>query len=152
MRISKPFVVLAAVVLGSAAPAYARGAKPIPDFTKGGEKDKAHDWTLGPTGARGWIWGRNLETTKARQILVTKVAGGSPADGILREGDVILGVDGNLFSDDARKVFARAITEAEKRENMGSLDLVRWRDGEQRNVTVKISAIGAYSATALSTA
>ena len=52
----------------------------VPDFTKGATRDDAHDWTLGPMGARGWIWGKNLETTKARQILVTKVDKGSPAD------------------------------------------------------------------------
>jgi hypothetical protein len=35
----------------------------VPDLTQGGKKDDTHDWTLGPTGARGWIWGRDLETT-----------------------------------------------------------------------------------------
>jgi hypothetical protein len=139
---------MTAVVLGAARASHARGAQPIPDLTKGGTKDNKHDWTLGPTGARGWMWGRNLETTRTRQILVTKVDKGSPADGILREGDVILGVDGKLFTKDARKVFARAVTEAERRENGGRLRLVRWRDGNRRDVTVTIPAIGAYSRTA----
>jgi hypothetical protein len=26
-----------------------------PDFTQGGQRGDAHDWTLGPTGARGWV-------------------------------------------------------------------------------------------------
>ena len=38
---------------------------------KGGTKDASHDWNLGPTGARGWIHGKDLETSDARQILVT---------------------------------------------------------------------------------
>jgi hypothetical protein len=27
----------------------------VPDLTNGGSPDATHDWTLGPTGARGWI-------------------------------------------------------------------------------------------------
>jgi len=64
---------------------------PVPDFTRGGRRGESHDWTLGPTGARGWVYGRKGQTSDARQILVTAVAKGSPADGVLREGDVILG-------------------------------------------------------------
>lgn len=126
----------------------AMAADSPPDLTKGGKRDKMNEWTLGPTGARGWIWGKNLETTKARQILVTKVYPQSPADGVLKEGDVILGVDGKLFSEDARKVFARAITEAEKTAGKGCLRLVCWRQGKQEDVVVTIPAIGDYSATA----
>lgn len=43
----------------------------------------------------------------------------TPADGVLEVGDVILGVGGKLFPEDARKSFGRAITEAEKEENGG---------------------------------
>ena len=75
---------------------------PIPDFTQGGKQDDAHDWRLGPTGARGWVYGWKGQTADARQILVTAVAKGSPADGILNSGDVILGVRDRRFSDDAR--------------------------------------------------
>jgi hypothetical protein len=119
-----------------------------PDLTKGGERDKMNEWTLGPTGARGWIWGHDLETTKARQILVTKVNPHSPAKGLLQEGDVVLGVDGKIFSEDARKVFARAITEAEKTASKGRLSLVCWRKGKQQDVVVTIPVVGDYSATA----
>ncbi|MCG7851196.1 MAG: hypothetical protein MIO92_01600, partial [Methanosarcinaceae archaeon] len=45
----------------------------IPDFTQGGQKSDKHDWNLGPTGARGWMWGMRLRTDCARQILITKV-------------------------------------------------------------------------------
>src|SRR3954463_11557582 len=99
-------------------PAVAAGkedALPNPDFTKGGTvpKDGPHDWTLGPTGARGWIFTNNGHSAEARQILVTAVAKGSPAAAVLNTGDVILGVDGKGFSGDARIQFANAIAAAE---------------------------------------
>jgi hypothetical protein len=46
---------------------------PNPDFTQGGKTDGSHDWTLGATGARGWMYARK-HTAEARQILVTLVA------------------------------------------------------------------------------
>jgi len=119
---------------------------PVPDLTQGGKKDDSHDWTLGPTGARGWVWGWQCQTTLARQILITDVAAGSPADGVLQKGDVLTGVDGKPFDDDARVQFARAITEAER--DKGVLRLVRWRDGRTENVQIKLAMMGAYSATA----
>ena len=119
-----------------------------PDLVQGGTKDNSHDWTLGPTGARGWIWGRGLETTDARQILVTKVEKGSPADGVLAVDDVILGAGGRPFESDARKAFGAAIAEAEKAENKGLLKLIRWRKGAQEEVAVPLRVMGAYSASA----
>ena len=68
---------------------------PVPDLTNGGSPDATHDWTLGPTGARGWTWGWRGQTTSARQILITEVAPGSPSDGVLRKNDVVLGVNGS---------------------------------------------------------
>jgi len=126
----------------------ARGkAKPMPDLTKGGTKDDKHNWTLGPTGARGWMWGRNLETLDTRQILVTAVAEGSPADGVLQVDDVILGVGGKPFDSDCRKVFGRAITEAEKTENKGVLRLLVWRKGKTSTAQIKLKGMGSYSDT-----
>src|SRR5687768_6792638 len=80
---------------------------PMPDFTKGDTlaKDAPHDWTLGPTGARGWIYTANGHSRDARQILVTEVAPSSPADGALTAGDVVLGVEGKEFAGDARVHF-----------------------------------------------
>ena len=120
---------------------------PVPDLTQGEPKDDSHDWTLGPTGARGWIWGWNLETTRARQILITKVENDSPADGVLQAGDVIVGVNGTAFTDDARKAFGSAITEAEKTKNRGRLDLLRWRKGTTEGVTLHLRVLGSYSDT-----
>jgi len=118
-----------------------------PDLTQGGQRDKNHDWLLGPTGARGWIFFRHEDlTAAARQILITAVAAGSPADGVLRPNDVILGAGDQPFADDARRSFGRAITAAE--EKTGVLPLIRWRDGQSTNVEVKLAVLGQYSATA----
>ena len=127
-------------------PLRAAEKTPVPDFTQGGVKDDKHDWTLGATGARGWVWAWKAQTTDARQILITDVAAGSPADGVLQKGDVLLGVNGKAFSDDARIALARAITAAEKEK--GALALVRWREGKTQNVEVKLPVLGGYSAMA----
>ncbi len=82
----------------------------IPDFTRGGKKNDGHDWNLGPTGARGWMWGMHLRTDYARQILITKVDAGSPADGVLEVDDVILGISGKKFDSDARIAFGKAVS------------------------------------------
>ncbi|MCF7955002.1 MAG: DUF6288 domain-containing protein [Phycisphaerae bacterium] len=126
----------------------ARKASPKPDFTKGGVKDNSHDWNLGPTGARGWIYGRKGNTGDARQILITDVAKNSPADGILKKGDVILGVGGKPFDGDARIQFAKAVMEAEERRNSGRMQFLRWREGKTENVTLRLKALGTYSETA----
>ena len=118
-----------------------------PDLIHGGKKDDSHDWLLGPTGARGWIFLRHEDlTAESRQILVTAVDNGSPADGILRVNDVILGVFGKPFAEDARKSFGHAIAAAEKKT--GILPVMLWRDGETSNVELKLQVLGAYSATA----
>ena len=119
----------AAVMISFCAPPSSAGppaTRVIPDFTQGGKTDGSHDWTLGPTGARGWIYAWK-HTADARQILITEVAKGSPADGVLDVNDVILGVGNKPFSDDARIQFARAVMRAEQEESRGVLQLVRWR-------------------------
>ena len=133
--------------LAGPAAAAPGGKAPVPDFTKGGKPDGSHDWTLGPTGARGWIhaW---KHTGDARQILVTEVAPGSPADGILQPGDVILGLSGKSFDGDARIQFARAVGEAEQEASKGVLKLVRWRSGQTAEAVLKLPVMGRYSDTA----
>ncbi len=86
----------------------------IPDFTKGDSipATAKHDWNLGPTGLRGWMFCDKLVTTDARQIAITAVDQGSPADGVIAVGDVLLGVGGTPFSYDPRTEFGRAITMA----------------------------------------
>lgn len=132
----------------------ASGAKPsaalstAPDFTQGGKTDGTHDWALGATGARGWIYAAKGQTVEARQILVTAVARGSPADGVLSKDDVILGVADKPFDDDARIRFANAVTVAEQEKSGGVLKLIRWRAGKTENVSLKLSVMGTYSVTA----
>jgi len=140
---------LAGLLLGSmnlASGAPRGGDTPVPDFTKGGQKDDSHDWTLGPTGARGWMHGARGQTAPSRQILVTTVANGSPANDVLQPGDVILGIDAKPFADDARVQLARAIGAAEAGD--GELHLVRWRGGKTAPATIKLPILGAYSDTA----
>ena len=122
----------------------------MPDFTKGDAIPAGanHDWNLGPTGARGWMYSEKLATADARQISITKVDKNSPADGVLAVGDAILGVGGKAFSHDPRTEMGKAITEAEKRENRGALSLIRWRGGKTETVVVKLPVLGTYSATA----
>jgi hypothetical protein len=86
-----------------------------------------------------------LETTTARQIAITRVDKGSPADGILEVGDVILGVFGKAFSHDSRVEFGKGLTKA---ETNGSLTVTRWRDGKTEEMEIKLPVLGTYSATA----
>ena len=121
-----------------------------PDFTKGGSipKGAKHDWNLGATGARGWMFSKKLVTTEARQIAITKVEKGSPADSILAIGDIIIGVDGTPFSYDPRTEMGNALTKAESEVGGGALNLVRYREGKTDNVTLQLPILGAYSSTA----
>lgn len=137
--------ILLAAPLASAAP---QGKMSIPDFTKGDAipDGASQDWNLGATGARGWIFSDKMVTTDARQISITKVDKGSPADGILKVGDVLLGVGGKPFSYDPRTEFGKALTATEGAD--GSLSLTRWRAGKSEEVTVKLPVLGSYSKTA----
>jgi Family of unknown function (DUF6288) len=136
---------LASAAAPMAAGAGAAGA--IPDFTKGGTipEQARHDWNLGATGIRGWMYINNLETTQARQIAVTQVAPNSPADGKIVAGDVILGVAGQRFSHDPRVEFGKAVTAA---EISGKLSLTRWRGGNEEEVVLDIKVLGTYGRTA----
>ena len=120
---------------------------PVPDFTRGGKvPPKSHDWNLGPTGARGWIYGWRSESREARQILITEVSHDSPASEVLQVGDVIVGVGGKKFDSDARIAFAKAITSAEAKD--GILPLTLWRSGNYLNTTIVLEALGSYGPTA----
>lgn len=121
-----------------------------PDFTKGGKipDGAAHDWALGATGARGWMYFNKMVTSEARQIAVTEVAKGSPSEGVLKKGDVILGVAGRTFSRDPRTEFGQALTRAESEAGKGRLDLIRWREGKTEEVSITLPVLGDYSVTA----
>ncbi len=147
------FSLLLVVLLGAPASTMAAAkSQPlaIPDFTQGDAipKEAKHDWNLGPTGLRGWMFCDKMVTTDARQISITRVEKGSPADGILAVGDVILGVGGKPFSYDPRTEFGRAITIAESAVGGGKLAVSRWRAGKVEEVVVQLPVFGSYGATA----
>lgn len=121
---------------------------PNPDFTKGESipEGATKDWNLGATGTRGWMHTYQLSTAQARQVAITEVAAGSPADGLLKVGDAILGVAGKPFSRDPRTELGKALTAAEAAD--GSLALTRWRAGKTDEITLQLSVLGAYSPTA----
>ncbi len=149
-RITTVATLIIAAALATPATAARNGQMPPPDFTKG-EKIPAgahHDWNLGATGARGWIYCDKMVTADARQIAITQVDKGSPADGILTVGDVILGVGGKPFSYDPRTEFGKALTSAESEAGGGKLTLIRWRAGKAEVVVVKLPVLGSYGATA----
>lgn len=146
---NKPLSLAVSIIIAVSLPMLGAGI-PNPDFTKGETipKNAKHDWNLGPTGLRGWMYCDKLETSDARQIFVTKVEKGSPADGIFQVGDVILGVGGKPFSYDPRTEFGKAITAAETETGGGKLTLTRWRAGKTEEVTLKLQVLGSYSETA----
>ncbi len=144
----RPLLAALFVVLLSGHASAQKVAPPVPDLTAEGQPDDKHDWNLGPTGARGWIWGWKLETTRARQILITGVEPHSPAAGVLEVGDVILGLGKEPFARDARRALGDAITEAESKAGRGRLRLLRWRDGKRKTVTLKLRVLGSYADTA----
>ena len=129
-HILKLLALALAAFLAPSVPAFAAGkGQPmtIPDFTKGDAipAKAKHDWNLGPTGLRGWMFCDKLVTTDARQISITKVEKGSPAEGIFVVGDVILGVGGKSFSYDPRTEFGKAVTTAESEAGGGKLTATR---------------------------
>lgn len=151
--IIKPLVRIATILVLSAwmhTTTVAAQDPVVPDFTKGATIPKGvkHDWNLGPTGLRGWIFCDRLVTTDARQILITKVDKGSPAADMFQVGDVILGVGGKPFSFDPRIEFGKAITTAESKAGGGKLALTRWRAGNSEEVVLNLQVLGSYRATA----
>ena len=160
----KTIGLLAALAMGLTSPLFSQ----VPDLTKAGaiaalKTDPksfpvySETYNLGATGMRGWIYnweesnheraqGRTTQTS--RQILVTHVGAASPADGVVKVGDVILGVDGKPFSADARKSIARAIQEAETEARGGVLKLTVWRSGQTQDLSLKLAVMGTYSETA----
>ncbi|MBM3847713.1 MAG: acetylesterase, partial [Verrucomicrobia bacterium] len=148
-----PFAILFVAFFGLAAsaPGASNGkSMSIPDFTKGDTippKSK-HDWNLGPTGLRGWMYCDKMVTSDSRQVKITHVDKGSPADGSIAPGDVLLGVGGRPFSHDPRTEIGMAITAAETELGKGRLTFIRWREGQTNEVIVHLPVLGSFSSTA----
>ena len=115
-------IVASIIILTILAPLAPARSDENPDFTRGQTipEGARHDWTLGPTGMRGWMHAHKLETTQARQIYVTQVDSESPAEGLFQVGDVVLGVNGKPFSYDPRTELGKAIAEARTKAMSGS--------------------------------
>ena len=150
------FVVAGFAILACSSLLTAQSPTP-PELTHGDKVDRMQTYNLGATGLRGWIYTQpqthfdglqGRTTADSRQILVTHVGLKSPADGVMQVDDVIRGVGGKLFSDDARKSIALAIQEAEKEENDGVLKLTRLRSGKNEEVQLQLQVMGTYSAIA----
>ena len=144
----KKILLILHISLSTPVLAAPKGKMALPDFTKGDPIPNGanHDWNLGATGARGWMFSDKMVTSDARQIKITKVAEDSPAIRILKVGDVILGVNEKLFSYDPRTELGKALTAAEAKS--GLLSLLRWRDGKTEKIDIKLPILGSYSATA----
>ena len=149
MKTPKIHKVLAIVVaaLVSGPPLAAAVPMAMPDLTKTTPAETKNSYNLGPTGALGWMYVEKGMTEKSRQILVTAVEKGSPAAGVLEVGDVILGVFGKPFTEDARKSLGWAIGEAETEKGKGLLPLTVWRKEKTQNINLKIQVMGTYSDT-----
>ena len=124
---------LALAVLVACTHAFAGRSKQTvePDYTKGEELEgKLNCWNLGPIGVIGNAWGNRAigtaeQTKYPRMIQIKSVMRGTPADGVLKERDVIVGIGNGRFTDDARMTLSAAITEAEKKKNGGKLSSYR---------------------------
>lgn len=89
---------------------------------------------LGPTGMFG--------VTTPKNITIVKVEPGSPADGIVKPGDIITAAGGIPFNDKTRQQLAAAIDLA---ESTGKLTLTR-KDGT--TVDIPLPVLGTYAETA----
>lgn len=98
---------------------------------------KFNDHLMGPTGLRGAV--------VKNEIKITKVDQGSPADGKLKNGDVIIGINGDKFSGDPRREMAMAIDKAEGNAQKGRL-ILTLKGG--KSAEIKLKPFGDFSDTA----
>ena len=147
------------LLAAATAPDFTAPDLTAPDLTAPGEIAKVSrswTWNLGPSGMRGWIyhaWPATMNHDDVTafapyQILVTAVADGTPAAGVMAVDDVILGVSTGtgavpLFTSDARKSLGWAIGEAEA--GKGVLRFKRWRAGTVTDVSITLPVMGAFS-------
>lgn len=128
--------------------------------------DTSANYSLGPTGLRGWIyvanggkpWSRGLDESmtdeQPYQVLVVSAGTNTPAYGVFQVDDVLLGVNtgsGNvpvpLFTNDTRKAIGAAIGAAEAGD--GWMNFKIFREGETNDVSIRLPIQGMpYSATA----
>lgn len=119
------------------------------------------EWTLGPTGASITLISKPAEDPNNEQyaLRVKTIEKGTPADGVLKTGDIILGVVSpkpganiKVYPVDPpqtvmRKQYAAAFTQAQTEEGRGELVLNVSRDGKTMPVTLKLKVWGGFSDT-----
>ncbi|BCX50322.1 hypothetical protein HAHE_42300 [Haloferula helveola] len=79
-------------------------------------------------------------------LQVTQVTAGTPSEGKLEKGDLLLSVDGQTLDvQDPRHPLGFAINAAEGRD--GKMEFAVRRDGRERKVSIQLEPIGSYSST-----
>ncbi len=96
-------------------------------------KEESHH-LLGPTGLFG--------NAGKKDIKVSKVDKGSPADGKIKPGDVIIGVNGAKFSADPRREWAAAVDQSEGKAMNGRFALELKGN---KTVELQLKALGDFS-------
>ena len=89
------------------------------------------------------------EMLKKKELVVVHVLEDSPATGVLRQGDIIIGANGRLFEDpeDPRPEMGNALAESQSRELGGILTLHVVRDRKPVNLKVDLGSTLSYSKT-----
>ena len=119
--------------------------------------DRKLTYNLGATGLRGWIYTKPANYLDSRAgphhgwpagRSWSPMSGRSPADGVMQVDDVILGVDGKPFSDDARKSIAWRSRKPKRKPTEGVLKLIGLAGGQDRGSAAQAAVMGTYSDTA----
>ena len=99
---------------------------------------------MGPIGATGV----DARIYKGVRVTVENIQPNTPASGKFSKGDVILGVNGaKLEGKNPLVVLGTALTQAEATDGILKFDVKPGKDGEPKQVTITIPALGAYSKT-----
>ena len=113
---------------------------PLPEK---GTRRGVETFPLGITGAQV------ADRTDRKALFVVHVIPDTPADGILRKGDVIIGANVRFFVDaeDPRPEMGSALAESQSPRLGGTLTLQIARSGEPRNVQIDLADTQSYSKT-----
>ena len=98
------------------------------------------EWNMGPIG----VTGIQARIYRGMKVTVDEVYVGSPADGKLQKGEVILGLDGVEHRNQHPLVFfGRAITKAEATNGFLKFDVLD-KSGKKRREVITIPVVGSY--------
>ena len=99
---------------------------------------------LGPIG----VTGIEARIYKGVRVIVEGAQPNTPAEGKFSKGDIILGVNGTrLRGKNPFVVLGSALTEAEATDGVLRFDVTAGDDNQEKQVTVRIPVLGAYSRT-----